>query len=100
MIRLSAAELRQRTENLAARVGASVSIQPGESVIGGGATPDLALPTWLVVLNGKDANQAERQLRARATPIIGRIEKDRLVLDLRTVFPDQEDAVAEALSSL
>ncbi|MGB9605208.1 MAG: L-seryl-tRNA(Sec) selenium transferase, partial [Bryobacteraceae bacterium] len=69
---------------------------PGRSVVGGGSTPGQTLPTWLVALNG-DAVQAERRLREVEPPVIARIEEGRLVLDLRTVFEEEEQALAAAL---
>jgi L-seryl-tRNA(Ser) seleniumtransferase len=98
MIRMSAAEIRRRAEALAGKVGAKVTIREGESVIGGGATPEQSLPTWLMVIENKAAAEEERRLRLGNPPIIARIERDRVVLDLRTVFGEEEDAIAQALS--
>jgi len=98
MIRLTAEQIRDRAENLAKRLSGSLSIQPGESVIGGGSTPDLSLPTWLIAVEEENANALEQRLRANAPPIISRIERDRVVLDLRTVFQEEEDAIVQALS--
>jgi L-seryl-tRNA(Ser) seleniumtransferase len=72
-------------------------VEPGESIIGGGSTPDIALPTWLVVLQNTKAASLERRLRQNNPPIIARIENDRVVLDLRTVFPHQEAALVKAI---
>ena len=94
MIRLSPDELRARAERLAAAAGAQVIA--GESVIGGGSTPEQTLPTWLVALPG-DALQWEERLRLGEPPVIARIEKDRLVLDLRTVDAAEEESLTRAL---
>ena len=75
MIRMSAATLRTRAEAFAARVTGAV-VREAVSVIGGGSTPDQALPTWLVALPGA-AHKLERKLRAAG--IIARVENDRLV---------------------
>ena len=64
----------------------------GQSVIGGGATPEQSIPTWLIAIECADAMAAERKLRAGDPPVIARIEDDRLLLDLRTVFADEEEA--------
>jgi len=98
MIRLTAEQIRGRAENLAKRLSGSLSIEPGESVIGGGSTPELSLPTWLIAIEEENANALEQRLRANAPPIISRIERDRVVLDLRTVFQEEEDAIVQALS--
>lgn len=99
MIRMSADEIRLRAEELAKQVGAPVTVEPGESVIGGGSTPDLALPTWLLVVQDPEPNKLEQKLRNFRIPIIARIEKDRVVLDLRTVFEREEAAIVAALNS-
>jgi L-seryl-tRNA(Ser) seleniumtransferase len=98
MIRMTAAEIRERAELLVRRIKADVRIRDGESVIGGGATPEQSLPTCLIVIENKNAVTEERRLRLNDPPIIARIERDQVVLDLRTVFPQEEDAIVQALS--
>ncbi|QOY91560.1 L-seryl-tRNA(Sec) selenium transferase [Paludibaculum fermentans] len=95
MIRLTADEIKVRAERLAAEVEAA-TVVPGESLLGGGSTPEQALPTWLVAPEG-DASVLERQLREGDPAVIGRIEADRLLLDLRTVRPEEEAELAEAI---
>ncbi len=98
MMRVRSDELRERAERLAARIDGA-TVEAGESVIGGGSTPDLTLPTWLVVLpDTEKAASLERRLRAADTPVIARIENDRVTLDLRTVFPGEEEAILRAVS--
>jgi L-seryl-tRNA(Ser) seleniumtransferase len=94
MIRMSADEIRERAVKLAA--GLPAEIIEGVSVIGGGSTPEQSLPTWLIALAG-DAPVLERKLRAHDPPVIARIEDDRLLLDLRTVFPEEEADLRAAL---
>ncbi len=97
IIRQSAEEIRTRAEALlAAHKGLDAALVPGHSVIGGGATPQQTLPTWLIALR-ENAAAAERRLRQSVPPVIGRIEDDRLVLDLRTVFPGEEEDLARAI---
>ena len=93
MIRMTPEVLKARAEGCAARIDGA-TVVAGESVIGGGSTPDQALPTWLVALSGA-AHKLERKLRAAG--IIARVENDRLVMDLRTVLVSQEAAILEAL---
>ncbi len=99
MMRMAPDEIRYRAEALAKTIGPTVTVEPGESVIGGGSTPDLTLPTWLLVAQNPEPNKLEKYLRQRDTPIIARIENDRLVLDLRTVFPQEEYLIATALKA-
>jgi L-seryl-tRNA(Ser) seleniumtransferase len=98
MIRFTQTEIRARAEALAARIGAAASIEDGESIIGGGSTPDLTLPTALLTILKPNASAEERRLRALDPPILTRIENDRVRLDLRTVFPAEEDAIASAFA--
>ena len=95
MLRLTADEIKARAERLAKGVPALEMIE-GESVAGGGSTPDETLPTWLLVIPG-DAVALEKELRASDPPVIGRIEQNRLVLDLRTVFEEEMETLARIL---
>lgn len=62
----------------------------GESAIGGGSLPGQTLPTWLLAVKPKSARKFNQRLRCFETPIIARIENDQVLLDPRTVLPDQE----------
>jgi L-seryl-tRNA(Ser) seleniumtransferase len=109
MIRATPAEIRKRAEALvahlssAARDSARIEIREGHSVIGGGSTPDQQLPTHLVSVSSPSlsAGELEEKLRkpAHGEPVIARIEDDRVVLDLRTVLPSEEQALASALTT-
>jgi len=74
----------------------------GESAIGGGAAPMSRLKSALISLKHDrlSSNQLEEALRRHAPPVISRIENDRVLLDLRTVLPAEEDEVASAVISL
>jgi L-seryl-tRNA(Ser) seleniumtransferase len=99
MIRQANEQIYHRAEALLSRhPEISAELLPGQSVIGGGATPQQSIPTWLIALHG-DAVELERRLRLGAPPVVGRIEDDRLVLDLRTVFREEEDELAEAVAA-
>jgi len=98
MIRQTPDEIRARAEKLLANLaGLSAEIVPGSSVIGGGATPEQSIPTWLIAIESEDAVKLEARLRANHPPIVARIENDRVMLDLRTVFPEEEAELAAAL---
>jgi L-seryl-tRNA(Ser) seleniumtransferase len=68
-------------------------------VIGGGAAPSSVLPTRVLALSRADFNADEISTRLRNSdpPIIARVEDERVLLDLRTVFPEQDQILAEAL---
>ena len=74
----------------------------GASAVGGGSAPGLALPTWLVAVEkaGLSADALESRLRQLTPPIVARIERDRLLLDLRTVFPEQDAQLARLLADV
>ncbi len=98
MIRQSAADIRARAERTAARLeGIETEVVRGESVIGGGSTPEQSLPTWLIAIASKDVAALERALRSGNPPVVARIEGERLLIDLRTVFPEEEPALVAAL---
>ncbi|HLI86078.1 MAG TPA: L-seryl-tRNA(Sec) selenium transferase [Bryobacteraceae bacterium] len=99
MVRQSADQVRRRAEDFLRRAGIEAEIVPGESVIGGGATPEQPIPTWLIAIRAPDPGDLERRLRAATPPAITRIEEERLVLDLRTVFAEEEDELAAALEA-
>jgi len=110
MIRTSPEEIARRASSFLNRLGNSlpqdlaVEVGPGFSVIGGGSTPDQQLPTHLIAIRSPrhSAAQLEERLRnpSHGTPVIARIEDDRLVLDLRTVSAEEEAALATSLSRL
>ena len=108
MIRTPAAAIAQRAEALAAKLrlalaSASVAIgtRPGFSVIGGGSTPDQQLATHLISIASPHFSPATLETRLRkpasGPSMIARIEDDHVILDLRTVFPDEEAALTAAI---
>jgi L-seryl-tRNA(Ser) seleniumtransferase len=100
MIRLDAAQIRERAEKLIPLLdGVPAEVREGSSVIGGGSTPEQALPTYLIAVESGDVVALERRLRGGDPPVVARIEDDRLLLDLRTVFPSEEPLLVKALLS-
>ena len=104
MMSLNQAEIGVRAEALAAtlRAGAPkilAEIIDGESVVGGGAAPSSVLPTRLLALTcqGLSADEFSSRLRTSDPPIIARVEEGRVLIDLRTVFPEQDRLIADAL---
>ncbi len=99
MIQLSAESIRARAEAMAAQLPGA-TVEPGESVIGGGSTPDQSVPTYLLQLQVANAARAEAALRAGAPPVIARVASDRIVIDLRTVAENEEADLLAALQKL
>jgi L-seryl-tRNA(Ser) seleniumtransferase len=108
MIRLTTAEISERAINflqslqpLLANVDAELEIANGASLVGGGSTPAQSLPTKVIRISSTrhSATQLEARLRRPSTgiPVIARIEDGRLLLDLRTVFPEQDATLRDSL---
>jgi L-seryl-tRNA(Ser) seleniumtransferase len=104
MMRLSKEEIGARAQALAKSVEGlnprlKIEILDGESLVGGGAAPSSVLPTRLLALSNAElsADEFAARLRASDPPIIVRIDEGCVVIDLRTVFPEQDQTVAEAL---
>jgi L-seryl-tRNA(Ser) seleniumtransferase len=105
MMRLSKEEIGERAKAIAQtihRPELSISIKDGESVIGGGAAPSATLPTSLLAIASKalSADELGARLRDSNPPIITRVEDGQVLLDLRTVFPEQDKALAVALQQI
>jgi L-seryl-tRNA(Ser) seleniumtransferase len=97
MMALTAAEIGPRAEALAAALasaGLVVDVVDGFSTIGGGSAPGSQLPTRLVAI-ALPADRLEASLRTQQPPVIARIDADRVVLDLRTVAPDDDARLAQ-----
>jgi len=91
----SADDLEARTRAFALRLPPEMhaEVVPGESVFGGGATPARTLPTWLIRLPQRFA----QILRHGQPAVVARVEHGHCCLDLRTVFPAQDDALLTAV---
>ena len=108
MILASYEEIESRAKAFAASLPSlPLCVRPGESTIGGGSTPQQSLPTALLSLACREPDRATGRLRNQpagtsngAMPVVCRIEKDALLFDLRTVAPEEEEALREALRSL
>lgn len=102
MMSLTKEEIGIRAESIANSARSSnvkLEIIDGESVIGGGAAPSSVLPTRLLAVScvGVSADELSGRLRKSDPPIIARVEEGRVLLDLRTVFPSQDQLIVKAL---
>jgi L-seryl-tRNA(Ser) seleniumtransferase len=81
---------------------AKVEVLDGESLIGGGSAPSAVLPTTLIAVTcySLSASEVAARLRASDPPVIARVEDRRVLLDLRTVFPAQDEMLTEVLSQV
>jgi L-seryl-tRNA(Ser) seleniumtransferase len=83
-------------------LGGGAKVIPGQTMVGGGSLPGGSLPTRLVAIGGggKKVQTISSELRHREVPVIGRIEKDELLIDPRTVLPEEDDVVITALREI
>jgi L-seryl-tRNA(Ser) seleniumtransferase len=79
------------------QAGVAAEIVDGHSTVGGGSLPGETLPTRLVALSTDSPDRLADALRVGNPPIVARIDEDRLVLDPRTVLPEDERALLERL---
>ncbi len=107
MIRASAESIAARAarlrEQLRGLPGLTAALETGESVAGGGSTPGQSLPTTLLVLghSGCSARDLADRLRHNRPAIIARVERDRVLLDLRTVLDgSEEDEIVRAFKRI
>ncbi len=91
--------LEERCKNIAKSISFSTSIEKGESVIGGGTLPDVTLESPILLINNEKIVDTINQLIKNDIPIIPRIIKDQVCLDLRSVFHNQDDTIVQALNN-
>ncbi len=104
MLGASLKELRQRAEALASRIGAVPGVKIARAVedvafVGGGSLPDQAMKTCVVEVEAESVSDAALayRLRVGSPAVMGRLRDGKLVLDVRTVFAEQEEALIEAM---
>jgi len=105
MMRLTVEEIEQRAQKIEKQIRSprlKIEIIDGESVVGGGAAPSSVLPTRLLALTHErsSADEFAARLRRSDPPVISRVEEARVLLDLRTVFPEQDELIIAALERI
>ena len=107
MLSTSEANLQGRAERLAPQVAECAVVADAKSVpnraqLGGGSVPAQDIPTWCVAITpeGMSVDSLARKLRVGTPSVFGRVQHDRLLLDLRTVLPHQEAGLLEALNAV
>jgi L-seryl-tRNA(Ser) seleniumtransferase len=102
MMQLTKAEINQRAENLLSAIHLTqieAELIDGESLLGGGSAPSSVLPTRLIAITAKNlsANELAALLRRSHPPVIARVDDNRVLLDLRTVFPTQDQVLLQII---
>jgi len=105
MLAMSREEVGQRARALIDQIAGGelqLALEDGESAVGGGAGPTCSLPTTLIAITHPrmSAQEIERVLRSSFPPVISRISEGKVLLDLRTVLPDELAAVVAALKTI
>lgn len=98
MISASPKQVKARAEYWAAELGQG-EVLASESTVGGGSLPGESLPTWVLALTVKSSDKFLEKLRQEQPPVIARTENDRILLDPRTVLPEQEEALLVNLAN-
>ena len=103
LLSTSADNLKYRAEQLAPQIArtplvASADVASGTAYLGGGSMPQRGLATWCVVVRpeGLKVEELARRLRTGRIAVFGRVQDDRLWLDLRAVFPGEDARIVEA----
>ena len=108
MLTMSSQKIEEKAKQLAARLQTidktriDAQVLQRSSKAGGGALPLLNLPSYCVgiIIQGCSANTLERQLRDNDPPIIGRIEEDKFIMDLRTIQEEEISMIETAFTSI
>jgi L-seryl-tRNA(Ser) seleniumtransferase len=99
------ARLEARAHSLAKRLAAvsgsrlRISVERNRAAVGGGSLPGFELDSWAVVLQPSDSAEGlARGLREATPPVLARIREDRVLLDVRTLLPGDDEALERALA--
>ena len=101
MIAASEESIKERAMHWQSQISSQADLVPGRSAIGGGSLPGETLPSWLLSLacegsaGGPEA--VMEKLRQADPPVVARIEGGRVLLDPRTVFPEEEESLLRAV---
>ena len=92
-------EIKRSAENWREFLGTG-EVVPGFSTVGGGSLPTEEMPTFMLALSNDSPDHFLKALRDSHPPIIARIENDQVLLDPRTVFPEQEGTLLRNLRNI
>jgi L-seryl-tRNA(Ser) seleniumtransferase len=98
MIAMPAEEIGARAKNWAAELGTG-DVLAGESTLGGGSLPGETLPTFTLSLSIRQTEDCLARLRRHDPPVVARTEKGKILLDPRTVLPDEDEELVFAVQA-
>ncbi len=105
MLAIPLSDLRRRADSFAERLRllpgvTDVEEREDEAFVGGGSLPDVGLPTIVIAfaVQGLSEGELAERLRTGTPAVVGRVREGKMLLDLRTVFESQEDALLEAIA--
>ncbi len=107
MLSTPSANLKMRAEKISAQVSGLGNVGQCEviesrAMLGGGSLPTQELPSFAIAVpvEGRSANWIAQKLRDAEPGVIGRVHKDRFMIDMRTVFPSQDASLVGAIETL
>ena len=107
MLSMPIENLQLRAEKIVAQIAhlgyvASAQAVPEQSMLGGGSVPTQQIPTWSVAVQVQDqtVDRIAKLLRDSTPAVVGRVHKERLLIDIRTVEPSQDAALVEVFGNL
>ncbi|MFH1700304.1 MAG: L-seryl-tRNA(Sec) selenium transferase [Candidatus Zixiibacteriota bacterium] len=102
MIGATPAELKRRGEVILSAAGKNnMILRASHAFLGGGSTPEQSIPSLVISIKTKsNPNKLAASFRNFSPPIIGRVENDEFLIDLRTVFPEQDGDIVNAITRL
>ena len=99
MMSLTLKQVKGRAEAWKNELGQG-NVVEGESTVGGGSLPGESFKTWLLSLEVKSPDKFLKKLRQQHPPIIARTENNKILLDPRTILPEQEGALLVGLKNV
>ena len=97
MISMTVDELHARAVTIQAYFGDEVQIVPSMAAVGGGSLPGATMPSVALQLKSDQPNELAKRLRMGEPAVVARIENDHVLLDLRSVLPEQDELLVEAI---
>ena len=101
MISTTESALKKRAKLWQSGLECPSTVEKNRSAVGGGSLPGETLPSWVLSLDCQEtgAEEVMRRLRENSTPVVARIDEGRVLLDPRTVLPEEDGPLLEALRS-